>query len=310
MQGLMYYLNESQKDEDWYDPNMKFFMFNNEYGKKYNVDVTPLYNYVDGKFGNYNPEDKTRHYIQLGKQFHETIRLLVNPTAYLSQKTAPMPRIAYEQFTGMTLGNNKYVLDHDKAYDFEGGFESAYERVQHVVENITPISFRGQSFALTLPQSKGMTFYKAQEEITNLIVGHLNPTTWDYVVNEYGEADYINYETYFTKWNDIFVACELNGIDGMDAFGNAYKEVRMYYQSNAIKAAEEEDWDNVDYYLTGLTKLTKEFNKFEDLLYQNTEFTAEDRHKFNKAWMSNWVLSGEEPVDEGGIQGELDKREK
>ena len=31
-----------------------------------------------------------------------------------------MPRIAYEQFTGMTLGNNKYVLDHDKAYDFDG----------------------------------------------------------------------------------------------------------------------------------------------------------------------------------------------
>ena len=164
------------------DEGDKAFMFQNEVGNKFGIDVTPILRAINPD-KNTNPlkmdlglAGRERYYITFGKQAREIGGLFENPIKMFYGKSSMVVRMAFEQITN-TSG------DWDMPWRGENFWESMPQRGLALGSKFAPMSimsYLGQKRPSTLfaPSRKGMTRYKAEQLVTGVLDAYANPTTW------------------------------------------------------------------------------------------------------------------------------------
>ena len=107
----------------------------------------------------YTKDEKGRDiYIKPLKQAREVLRYFSDTVEILGSKLSPLLRETIEQLTGSSPGSG-----FDQPYKHMEGWDGAWERIKSVASKPIPLSFKGSSFAFSLPKSTGMNNYRTQE---------------------------------------------------------------------------------------------------------------------------------------------------
>ena len=275
------------------DDEHEFFFWNNESSKKFRVDVTPIVRAYRNKLGGLHPGDKRRYYAAFGKQVSEVPRWIFDFENIASSKTNPLLATFYEQLTGVTVGDNRYVLDFAKAYDFEGmNWFTVRKRIGHIAEGFTPFSFSGNNFLLAFPMAQGLTYSKLKTEYHRLMVATVDPKWQDHMENKvYGykreDGTVITKQDFFKRYHNLMEDGILNGVDYEKAYDNAYREVRAYYEGRFIESMEglipnEKDAER---YLGALKQLQGKWGTIQDNIYRNFDISEERKQRMIHKWL-------------------------
>ncbi len=215
--------------------------FENEYGHKTDIDITPLYDAIMGN------TSKQRYYLNFKKMFRfEFIRYVTDPLNIIGSKIAMVPRTAIEQITGYEPGSGFAMPWEQDKLSF---WDSIPERVTSIVQNFEPISLRGNSFGFSIPISTGMTKYKAFQAYTTLIKGQVDPG-WTQKF-----ARYITGDEFSKMAKEVDAACDANGFDGTPIYKQAKSTLMGSYYSDmwsAIKKGNEKEATEYAVVLMGL----------------------------------------------------------
>jgi len=212
------------------DPNKgdKEWPWENEVGKQWDIDVTPLKRAMAKSLG--RPEPEGRYYTHFGKQAREVVGWAVNWPKMLRVKSSPVVQMAYEQITG-SQGDG-----FDLPFAGVDFIPSIPERTKAIVSKFIPFSLRGNNFAFTAPMTKGMTNWKANVAITKALESYAEDSMWPT----------IRKQPDFTKKLDALVAdildaAERNGLDSKKVMTQALAETRGKYYGKFFKALEKGD---------------------------------------------------------------------
>ena len=259
------------------DDDDEFFMFNNEEGRKFSADITPLVRNLPFYKG--YPTGERRTYIRWGKQAYEIKRWLDTPWGSLTGKLSQPARWAIEQATGESAGGGGWELEFKDMglagliMSEDGGFMGS--RAGYTVQKFMPFSILAWSkhpdaapFQLLGPTSKGISFRGATEAYTGLL------ETWA----KAGGTDNI-YKNKKVKANlealgpAILDAANRNGYDGekvlKSARGVVMKELyaKLYRAIDGNDKVSTEKWSRAILRVNGTIRSTQRSMKSRNFLY-------------------------------------------
>ena len=144
-----------------------------------------------------------------------------------------------------------------------------------------PFGFQGNSLVWTLPVAKGMTPYKAREEVLKVINAYVDPHTKQRIINKYSNEKlepifgkhFKNYETEFSKFfPDLFDALKNNGHNPESVLKDVVSGLTAQYNNEFIDIATDDkgNWKNPE-----------QFTERERFL---TEYAAYKLVKLNKGY--------------------------
>ena len=235
-------------DEDQGD---KMLNWENEKGKKFDVDVTPIIRKLvnaPGPAGRFLREhhryrEGQRYYTHFGKQAREVWHWINNPWKTGRQKLHPVVQMAGEQIWGSS-GDG-----FDMPWVEQGlkGWETVPERGKALGEKFIPFSFRGNNFFFTSPMSKGMTNWKAGVALERALQEYADPGLFVKAKEVAGMRDptpeYV--EALDTLVEDILDAADRNNLDSEKILSRAITSVRSSYYTDFFKASESGDEDRI-----------------------------------------------------------------
>lgn len=150
------------------------FMWNNEPGRKTDINVTRTVHAVQKMLGRYDEDDQRDFYASPGKQLKEVARFFGDEAFnQMGWKLSPVSQLAVEQITRHSAGSGfpKKYADHDLSL----GGELLY-RMRDVAEQFTPFSLSGNNFALTFPMRRGVSKYGLTKQYENLVKSMIDPS--------------------------------------------------------------------------------------------------------------------------------------
>ncbi len=227
LQAAIYYAFGDEEKGD------KPFIWDNERGKKFDIDVTPLMRELPW----FDAEDKSRYYIHFGKQAREVIRFATNPAAALYSKSSPAVQVAMEQLfqvEGSEFPTEFGKVDALDRFPENIGTEAGL-RIKAIASKFVPFSWRGNNFAFTAPMAKGMSPYKASVYISKILDRYANPV----IFQESKHPKYV--EALDSLVEDVLDAAELNGHDTAKIMTMALGEARGRYYKELFDAMEKFD---------------------------------------------------------------------
>ena len=166
------------------------FMFNNEEGRKWHVDITPLARNMPGYKG--SPTGERRVYVRWGKQSYEVLNgWLQEPVNQALRKLSQPAKLLLEQLTGKSPGsdwNLEFAGQGLKGWlmtDAEGMDAFLTSRWGYVVQKFIPMSAlttvrNPEAFPFTFlaPVSKGMSSGKAAAALITVLNTYANEEVW------------------------------------------------------------------------------------------------------------------------------------
>lgn len=220
----------------------KMFPWQNEAGKKWDIDVTPLMRKLQASGVNRmtasvpTPEkgrEKQRYYTHFGKQVREVYNWLENPTGILGRKASPMVQTVWEQITGSQVDGFKLPWAGEDFWSWQ----SLQGRTEAIGGKFVPFSWRGNNFAFTAPMSKGATPWKTRVAYVKALRSYSDPSILDKLIR-----DNPNWEPALESLVvDIAEAAERNGHDSRKLFKQALGVVRGEQYRRFFTA-----WSNAD----------------------------------------------------------------
>lgn len=265
MQAAFYaaFGDPEEGDEQW--------MWNNEKGHEWDIDVTPLKRKLGYK-------DKERLYIHFGKQARETIRYFQDPIGALVGKSSPMVHVALEQATG-TEG-----LRFDTSFREKYFWEGIPDRARYVVEKFVPFSFRDNNFAFSAPMSKGMTAWKARQRIESSLELQADPSLVRYAARRgyHGVIEYAKTPKFVGNLkehvNDTLDAALANGVDTDRVFKEALGNVRGRFYRRFFAALEKGNAGDIEAAARSVLRLNASVNGiFTSANRRGIDLTYEER---------------------------------
>ncbi len=251
------------------------YTWNNEKGKKFHIDITPLLRATSEKLGN-KWTTKQRYYSHFGKQAFELqgyVKDLYGPLNTFKRKASPLVQFGYELATGKTTSDFQVDWRKENATWIDMGIRST--------KVFIPFGFQGNSLVWTLPVAKGMTPYKAREEVLKVINAYVDPHTKQRIINKYSNEKlepifgkhFKNYETEFSKFfPDLFDALKNNGHNPESVLKDVVSGLTAQYNNEFIDIATDDkgNWKNPE-----------QFTERERFL---TEYAAYKLVKLNKGY--------------------------
>ncbi|MFW9894100.1 MAG: hypothetical protein ACFFFO_17990, partial [Candidatus Thorarchaeota archaeon] len=222
--------DESKGDKAW--------MFDNEKGHKFDIDVTPLMRQLP--WWKKEAAEGQRYYLHFGKQAREVLRWAANPLEAATRKASPAVHVAFEQVTGMETGGFETKFKNLDFWDPEG----LKERAVSIGEKFWPFSFRANNFAFAAPLRKGMTYWKARKAYESALELYAEPSLLKQIAREGPEgAIRFAHTPEFTKRlnelvGDIHDAARRNNVDTKRAFNRAVANIRGRYYGEFLRALE------------------------------------------------------------------------
>lgn len=229
------------------DEDHKPYPWQNEPGRKWDIDVTPLERSV--KRALEMDPGKERHYVHMGKQAREVLRYFSDfPRGLLQNignKSSVGVRLLAEQFTGYQLGGSYPMPWMDAGFrDGLRGWAELTARAKAVGEHFIPFSWSPTNFAFAVPRRKGMTPYRAMRGFQQALELHADPK------GRAGAAKQLI--------ADIRDAAKINGIKPeriKKLYQSARSKVRSKYYGFYFDAWEDKQLEDVDKYGAILKKL-------------------------------------------------------
>ena len=205
-------------------------------GNKTNIEVTKVVietNMLLSKIipgYKFNPSDKQRYYIHFGKQAREITNWVFAPEKALGSKASPALRGLLLQFFSFEP-NSLFPAEWTRK-DLMS-WESIPLRIKAFASTFVPFSIRGNNFLFSIPQSKGMTKFKAVRAYQRALEGE----TWR-VLGKPG--------TKTEALDAITEAAIENGLNAKKLFMTARTGIIHKYYSLMWKAYEDEDIDEAN----------------------------------------------------------------
>ena len=240
------------------DEDHKKYPWQNEPGREWDIDVTPLVRSVGRVLG--KEPTKERVYVHFGKQAREVLRyfsdfprgLLQN----LGNKSSVGVRLLAEQFTGYQLGGSYPMPWMDAGFrDGLRGWAELTARAKAVGEHFIPFSWSPTNFAFAVPRRKGMTPYRAMRGFKQALELHADPSAWQQI--KLGDPKR-RAEAVKRLTADIRDAAKANGIKPehiKKLYQSARSKVRSKYYGFYFDAWENRQLEDVDKYGAILKKL-------------------------------------------------------
>jgi hypothetical protein len=279
------------------DDDDKFFIFNNEAGRKLHADITPLLRMTPWYKG--DKTGKRRFYIRWGKQAYEIQRWLEKPYSALQSKMSQPARWAYEQATGMSPGGGSWALPYKdmgmaglimgKDGDFMGS------RLGYTIKKFAPFSIlawaknpEAAPWQLLGPVSKGTSFYAA----TQAYMGVLD--TW-----AKADAKHNIYKDPRIKANlealgsEILEGATRNGYVAKDvikaARGAVLKDIyaKLYKAIDSGDKVGAERWSRAILRVNGTIRSTQQSMKNRNYLYGKPKKLTEQQKSYLKDAFKN-----------------------
>ncbi len=212
------------------------FTWDNELGHKTDIDVTKVVREKDRLLSKiipgfkFDPNDKQRYYIKFGKQAREVTNWIFDPLATIGSKSSPALRGLLLQFYSFEPNSLFPAEWTRKDLTF---YQSIPLRLKTFASTFTPFSIRGNNFLFSLPQSKGMTKFKAIRQYQRALEGE----TWR-VLGKPG--------TKVEALNAIAKAATDNGLNARQLFMTAKSGIISRYYKVMWNAYEDEDIDKAN----------------------------------------------------------------
>lgn len=225
-----------KKDKPW--------VWDNEYGNRYTVDATPIMRALPWV----NPNDPTRHYINLGKRAAEVTRWFSHPEQNIEAKASRPVAEMFKQLTGDSGGGFKEPW----AQDHETFIESLPARAKSIGTEFFPFVFSGSQFAMSVPMRKGMTKYKAQqayESVYELVGDPMGPAKSVLRGQPLPEGELPKMVEQITD------AAQKNGVPAEEVRKQALSTVRGHHYGLYFKALQDQDVTELKKQTEILTKL-------------------------------------------------------
>ncbi len=214
------------------------FPWQNEAGKEWDIDITPLlraYMHATGR------ELEGRRYTHFGKQAREVMGWLTEPFKTGFGKASPAVHTATEQILGVNGLYEGEVFTTDWVRKDKQGLSMVGSRLKAVGEKFVPFAFRDNNFAWTAPMNKGMTPFKGQMAITRALEAYADPGVIE------GFKGTPNYERKLDRLvEDILDAMERNDVDAEQVLKYSLGEARSKYYREFLDALEDEDYDKLE----------------------------------------------------------------
>jgi len=210
----------------------KPFIWENESGKKLDIDVTP----VMRKFST-DKDDNQRYYTHLGKQAREIVGWPKDWVGTLYGKSAPIVQIGVEQVFGVN-GPSGFEQPHALINFWDRFPENASKEIiargKSIGEKFVPFAWRGNNFAMTAPMSRGISAYQTIGGYERILDMYANPV----VFSEGKSPNFIDALDRIAP--DVTDAALRNGHDVEKLFNSALNRRRSYYYGKLFESLEDE----------------------------------------------------------------------
>lgn len=241
------------------DPDLKEWTWQNEPGRKWDIDVTPIKRKIQKTLGGEVTE--RRVYIHAGKQAREVLRYFDDYPKGLLQnignKSSILVRLTIEQISGHQAGSG-FPMPWT-----ETGFQEELEGWRRIIaqgkaagEHFLPFSWQANNFAFAVPQRKGMSRYRAARHYKDAMMAFADLSWWDKIK---GEVDKKTKEKAAKDvMREVDAALKANGQDEdsrRGTFNSARSNLRGRYYGKFLKAIEDQDWKAADEYAVILWNL-------------------------------------------------------
>lgn len=224
------------------DQGDKPWVWDNELNARTRVDVTPIMRAMPG----HDPNDKTRHYVNLGKRPEEILRYFTDLPKQIESKASRPAAEVFKQITGME-GDFKlpWKMDH------EAFLESVPERARSLAKEFLPFSFTGNQFVLSLPMRKGMTKYKAQQAFESVFEVAADPSRIRSMLRGQPASE----GSLRDMTSQITDAAQRNGVMTEPIRTRALSVVRGHHYDLFLKATQKGDFSAMDKEAQALLRL-------------------------------------------------------
>lgn len=241
------------------DPDLKEWAWQNEPGRKWDIDVTPIKRSIQKALG--TEVQERRSYIHAGKQFREVGRYYTDfPKGLLQNignKSSVLVRLVIEQIAGHQAGSGFPMPWTETAFQEElEGWRRIMAQGKAAGEHFLPFSWQANNFAFAVPQRKGMSRYRAAKHYKDAMMAFADPSWWDKIKGK------VDKETKEKAAKDVMrevdAALKANGQDEdsrRGTFNSARSNLRGRYYGKFLKAVEDQDWKAADEYAVILWNL-------------------------------------------------------
>lgn len=216
-------------------------------GTKFNLDVTPIVHKIQEilPFLERDEDDERRYYAMPFKQIREVFNFVQSPAQTIGYKTSPISQLAFEQIYGSQAGSGYDLGFYDDRADT---LEKIGRRISRGAQTITPFTFSGTNFALTLPLRRGISEYRAILEYEDSIENKLlrEDTLISDVQNQFSLARDIN---------DIDKEVLHNGLNPLKLNETAVTNLKRKYAAQLFEGITDEDTEKAEEAATALRRL-------------------------------------------------------
>lgn len=242
LQAAIYYAfgDDDENDTPW--------IWENEPGKTWDIDVTPIFRNMGLKEAD---ENSQRYYVHFGKQARETMGWFEHPVQTLFGKSSPVVHTAIEQTLGvesLAFGepfNTQWIQDEKQ------GLETIPGRASAIASKFIPMAFGGSNFAFAAPLSKGMTRWKGQRAYEQAFEAYADPG----IISGFSK-NIPNYTSRLdTLVEDITEAAQLNGHDSKTMMQAAAAVVRGRVYRRFLEAVERGDLADMEEFADQVVRL-------------------------------------------------------
>ncbi len=257
------------------DPDLKEWTWQNEPGREWDVDITPIRRKIQKTLG--MEVQERRSYAHAGKQAREVLRYFSDfPKGLLQNignKSSVLVRLAVEQIAGHQAGSGFPMPWMDSGFQDEiEGWKRIMAQGKAAGEHFTPFSWQENNFAFSVPHRKGMSRYRASKHYKDAMMAFADPSWWDKIR---GKVDKEAREKAAKDvMREVDEALKANGQDEdsrKGTFNSARSNLRGRYYGKFLKAVEDQDWKAADDYAVILWNL--------GAVYKTTKQSAERRGK-------------------------------
>ncbi len=185
----------------------------------------------------HDPKDPTRKYVNLGKREGEILRWFSQPTEEFIGKLSTPAAIVYEQISGQ---EGQFKAEWKQ--DHESFIESLPSRTVAIGKQALPFAFQGNQFALSVPMSKGMTKYKAQQAYESVFELATDPNRFKSLLRGQAASE----GTLAGMTSQITDAAKRNGVPAEEVMRHALSTVRGHHYNEFFKAFDKGDRKKMD----------------------------------------------------------------
>lgn len=243
--------------------------WDNEEGKKWDIDVTPLLRNLPGHKVERGKE-KQRSYTHFGKQAREVLGWLEDPLRTAERKTSPNIQIVREQFFGTKGAGFDVPWSNDQFWSSFGGKTG---RAVGVLDKFIPFSFRGNNFAFSAPMAKGATPWKGRTAIVKELRAYADPSLLAKAVRDQENWE----ESLESLVSDTLEALERNGHPSRKLFGQALGIVRGEQYRRFFTAMSKQDFNGMEKAAESIIRLHAWLpNLIQSARNRNIDLTSEE----------------------------------